>query len=126
VEKVCYKKRDDLEEKVKCLEGNMSSERRPTDNFTFQVRTSQALLSHSAQNEWVVDSGCTHHMAKDASLFTWLDEAKERKIYVVDDFSLDVVGQGDVTCRHGKIVRHLSCAKPQCQSVVCCSVNTDM
>jgi hypothetical protein len=43
-------------------------------------------------------------MAKDASLFTWLDEAKERKIYVVDDFSLDVVGQGDVTCRHGKIV----------------------
>jgi hypothetical protein len=36
-------------------------------------------------------------MAKDASLFTWLDEAKERKIYVVDDFSLDVAGQGDVT-----------------------------
>jgi len=33
-----------------------------------------------------------------------VDEAKERKIYVVDDFSLDVVGQGDVTYRHGKIV----------------------
>jgi hypothetical protein len=36
-------------------------------------------------------------MDKDASLFTWLDEAKERKIYVVDDFSLEVVGQGDFT-----------------------------
>jgi hypothetical protein len=44
----------------------------------------------------------------------------------VDDFSLDVVGQGDVTCRHGKYFSHLSCAKPQCQSVVCFSVNTDM
>jgi hypothetical protein len=27
-----------------------------------------------------------------------------RGIYVVDDFSLDIVGQGDVSCRHGKIV----------------------
>jgi len=36
-------------------------------------------------------------MAKDVSLFMWLDESKESKIYVVDDSSLDVVGQGDVT-----------------------------
>jgi hypothetical protein len=26
------------------------------------------------------------------------------KIYVVDDFTLDIVGHGDVPCRHGKIV----------------------
>jgi hypothetical protein len=64
----------------------------PYDNFTFQVITSQALMSHVMQIEWVVDFGCTHHMDKDASLFTWLDEAKERKIYVADDFSLDFVG----------------------------------
>jgi hypothetical protein len=56
------------------------------------------------QNEWVVDSGCTHHMAKDASLFTSLDKVVEWKIYVVDEFSLDIVGHGDVPCRHGKIV----------------------
>jgi hypothetical protein len=37
-------------------------------------------------------------MSKDASLFTWLDETKERKIYVADDFALDVAGQGDVSC----------------------------
>jgi hypothetical protein len=37
-------------------------------------------------------------------LFTWLDEAKERKIYVVDDFALDVASQDDVTRQHGKIV----------------------
>jgi hypothetical protein len=43
-------------------------------------------------------------MDKDASLFTSLNEAKERKIYVVDDFSLNIVGQGDVSCRHGRIV----------------------
>jgi hypothetical protein len=103
VEKLCYKKRDDIEEKVKRLEQNVSSEQQPSDNFPFQVGTLQALLSHSMQNEWLVDSGCTHHMAKDASLFTWVDQAKERKIYVVDDFSLDLVGHGDVTYQHGKI-----------------------
>jgi hypothetical protein len=56
------------------------------------------------KNEWVVDSGCTHHMAKDASLFTSLNEAKERKISVIDEFSLDIVGHGDVSYRHGIIV----------------------
>jgi len=30
-------------------------------------------------------------MAKDYSLFTSLDEVVERKIYVVDDFSVDIV-----------------------------------
>jgi hypothetical protein len=43
-------------------------------------------------------------MTKDASLFMWLDENKERKIYVNDDFSLDCVDQGDVSCRHRRIV----------------------
>jgi len=44
------------------------------------------------QNEWVVNSWCTHHMTKDASLSTWFDEDKEKKIYVLDNFSLDVAG----------------------------------
>jgi hypothetical protein len=43
-------------------------------------------------------------MAKDASLFTSLDESKERKIYVANDFSLDTAGQGDVPYRHVRIV----------------------
>jgi hypothetical protein len=43
-------------------------------------------------------------MAKDTSLFTSLNEAEERKIYVADDFPLDIAGQGDVSCRHWRIV----------------------
>jgi hypothetical protein len=35
-------------------------------------------------------------MDKDA-LFTWLNEAKDRKIFIADDFSLNVSSQGDVT-----------------------------
>jgi hypothetical protein len=58
--------------------------RRLTDNFTFQFITSKALLSHSLHNEWVVDSGWTHHMAKDATLFMSLEKVVERNIYVVD------------------------------------------
>jgi hypothetical protein len=60
-------------------------------------------MSHTMQNEWVVDSRCTHHMVKDATLFTRLNKF-ESIIYVVDDFSLVVVGQGDIACRRGKIV----------------------
>ena len=41
-------------------------------------------------------------MDKDASLFMSLIEVKERNIYVVDDFFLDIVGQGDVTYQHGR------------------------
>jgi hypothetical protein len=83
VEKVFYKKRDDLEEKVKHIEGDVSVVRQPADNFTFQVDTSQTLLSHSTQNEWIVDSRCTHYMAKDDSLFMSLNEFEERNIYVL-------------------------------------------
>jgi hypothetical protein len=88
----------------------MSFERRTTDNFTFQVENFHALLYFYAHNECVVESESNHNMAKDASLLTSLDEAKEREIYVVDDFTLDIVGQGDVTCRLGIIfdVYHVS------------------
>jgi hypothetical protein len=39
IEKKIFKKRDNLEEKVKRLEGDMLIVCRPTNNFTFQVRT---------------------------------------------------------------------------------------
>jgi hypothetical protein len=37
-------------------------------------------------------------MAKYASLFTPLDKAMERKIYVVDDFALEIASRDDVLC----------------------------
>jgi hypothetical protein len=32
-----------------------------------------------------------------------LNKVEESRIYIVDYFSLDVVGKGDVACWHGKI-----------------------
>jgi hypothetical protein len=43
-------------------------------------------------------------MVKYVTLFKRLNKAQESKIYFAHDFALDVVGQGDVACRHGKIV----------------------
>jgi hypothetical protein len=77
VEKHHWKKRDNLEAKVKKLKGDMSTFCESTNNFTFQVRTSQAYLSHTYKNEWVVDFGCTHHATKDVSLFSSLDKVVE-------------------------------------------------
>jgi hypothetical protein len=74
------------------------------NEFTFNVITSQALLAQTSHNEWVVNSDCTHDMAKDASMFSSLDIAT-KKIYVADDIALDIVGHGDVTCLCGQIFK---------------------
>ena len=40
-------------------------------------------------------------MDEDASLFSYLHTTIEKNIYVANDFALDIVGHGDVACRHG-------------------------
>ena len=41
-------------------------------------------------------------MAKDASMFS-LSEAMQKNIYVVGEYSLSIVGYGDIPYRHGNI-----------------------
>lgn len=43
-------------------------------------------------------------MDKDASLLSSLDATTENKIYVDDNFALDITGHGDIPCRHGWII----------------------
>ena len=40
-------------------------------------------------------------MDKYATLFMRLNKTKDSRIYVADDFDLDVAGHGDVACGHG-------------------------
>ena len=44
-------------------------------------------------------------MDKDVSFFISLNDVDERKIYVFDDFTLDIANQSDVSSRHGRIVK---------------------
>jgi len=39
------------------------------DSYTFYIITSKELHGNTSKSEWIVDSSCIHHMAKDASLF---------------------------------------------------------
>lgn len=82
----------------------MHSTNRLIDDFTFNVGMSQVLLAHTSQNEWVVNSSWTHHMDKDAYMFSFLDIARENMIYIVYESAIDTTSDGDVTCRCGKIV----------------------
>lgn len=43
-------------------------------------------------------------MAKYVSLFSSFDTTKKMKIFMVDNFALDIVGHGDVACWHGQIL----------------------
>jgi hypothetical protein len=79
----------------------MSIVHQPADNFTFQVKTSQAFFLIPCKMNgysildvliiWIRMLPCSHV----------LDKVVEKKIYVVDDFSLNIVGCGDVPYRHG-------------------------
>ena len=62
------------------------------------------LLDQTSQNEWVDEFGFTHDMDKDASLSSSLGVATKNKIYVDDDFALDITANGDIPCQHGWIV----------------------
>ena len=78
----CWKKTKYLEEKVTSIEGYVASFwsinrliERKIENFTFFVSSSQSLHAQTSQSEWIVNSSCTYHMDKDASLFCSLSEA---------------------------------------------------
>lgn len=43
-------------------------------------------------------------MANDASLFSSLDTTTKNKVYVIDDFALDISDCGDVAFWHGRII----------------------
>lgn len=60
--------------------------------------------AHTLHNEWVVYFGCTHHIVKDASLFSSLGKYVEQKINVSNNFSLDIGGYGGIPCQHSNIV----------------------
>ena len=62
------------------------------------------LHAHTSKNEWVVDSSFTHHMVKDAPLFSSRNIVVENNIYVADDFSLDITEHGDIPCQCVQII----------------------
>lgn len=49
-------------------------------------------------SEWIVDFGCTHCMAKDASLFSSLSRATKEEIFVADDYALTVASCSRIEC----------------------------
>ena len=106
VENKFWKKMNDLEGRVKYLEdfsltGQLTKPH--PKKYTFFLSTFKELHSHMNQTEWIVDSICAHHMVKDDSPFSSLTGDIEEKIYVFDDYTLTVVGNGYVECQHGHI-----------------------
>lgn len=72
----------------------------------FFVNTSQALNAHtSGKDKLIVVLGWSHHMAKDASLFSLMNETKEENIVVANDYTLSIVGTSSVDCESDMIIK---------------------
>ena len=57
---------------------------------------SSNATSTSFVDEWIIDYGASYHMDKDKEVFSSLNECNTKKIFVVVDRSLSVIGSGTV------------------------------
>jgi hypothetical protein len=117
-ESKCFKKMAALEAAMK--KHNISIDSSPSSSshghalyasgFSFNTPSTTT----SSDDEWLIDSGASYHMAKDKSIFYALNECNTKKIFVSDDISLSVVGSGTVKVENGHFndvlcVPNLSC-----------------
>jgi hypothetical protein len=68
------------------------------------VSASQALHTHTFKSEWIVNSSCTHLMAKYASIFSSPSKDIENKIFVVDYYALTIFCCGKIECQNCVII----------------------
>jgi hypothetical protein len=102
-ESKCFKK-------MAALEATMKNHNINIDSTTYCSSHGHALsasgfsfntTSTSSSYEWLIDSGASYHMAKEKNIFSTLNECNTKKIFVVDDRSLSVVGSGTIQVDNG-------------------------
>ncbi|XP_012442163.1 uncharacterized protein LOC105767196 [Gossypium raimondii] len=58
---------------------------------------------------WLVDSGCSHHMESDESLFKDLDKSYTSKVKIGNGNLIEAKGRGDVVINTGSVFKNDSC-----------------
>ena len=91
VEKVCKNKRQQIQAAKVADEA--------TKEEQVLVATCLAGSSRNHRSEWLIDSGCTHHMVHDRSLFKSLDLNYSGRVRIGNGEYLKVKGKGSVTVR---------------------------
>ena len=61
--------------------------------------TAMCFLDMSNDKIWLIDSGCTHHMTVDESLFNSLDKTCQTKVRIGDGSKIQSRGKGVVTMK---------------------------
>jgi len=62
-----------------------------------QLPHSSSCMSHF---EWVLDSGASHHMSLDSSLFTSVSPLSSIPVMTADDTSMPLAGVGSIVTPH--------------------------
>jgi hypothetical protein len=74
-----------------------SSHGHALSSFVFSLNAT----SSSSFNECHIDSGAYYHMVEDKSIFFSLNECNTKKIFIVDNIYLIVVGSGKIQVYNG-------------------------
>ena len=62
-----------------------------------QLFVASCYVSGCSSEEWLVDSGCTHHMTSNSKFFRNLDRSYESRVRIGNGEQLKVAGKGDIT-----------------------------
>jgi hypothetical protein len=104
VESKCFNKMEALEVVMKNHNINIDSSSSNSSSHEHAFSSSSFFLnatSTSSFDEWLIEYGASYHMAKDKAVFFILNKYNTKKIFVVDDRSLSVVGSRTVQVYNG-------------------------
>ena len=74
-----------------------------------QLFVATCFASNNFSTEtWLIDSGCTHHMAYDESIFRKLDKSQISKVRIGNGDYIEVKGKGSVAIDYGSGTKIIS------------------
>lgn len=90
VEKVCKNKNQQQNQQAKVADNQQQQQEEE------HVFTATCYATRASSNAWLIDSGCTHHMAGDMTMFKELDKSYSSKVRIGNGARLEVKGRGIV------------------------------
>ena len=92
IEKVCKVRRNQEEQQARIVEETQHEE----ELFA------ATCCSANSNDAWLIDSGCTHHMTTDLSIFQHIEKSSNSRVKLGNGEYVDVKGKGTIAINTSK------------------------